>query len=95
MSIHAEGERVILTGPAGTRQEIDLAAARTSADRTSESTLGGAGQSAEAQLPEPICPAAVLASGIADDAEPAPGTSPLDDGLRQIAESLGAEGGDA
>ena len=100
VSIHAEGERVILTGPAGTRQEIDLAAARTSADRSSadrrsESTQGGAGQSAEAQLPEPICPAAVLASGIAADAEPAPGTSPLDDGLRRIAQSLGAEGGDA
>jgi hypothetical protein len=65
VSIHAEGERVIVTGPEGTRQEVDLAA-----------TSG----SATSQLPEPICPAG-LVSGHAEEAPeeaPAPGTSPLD-----------------
>jgi transposase InsO family protein len=95
VSIHAEGERVILTGPTGTRQEIDLAAAGTSADRTSPTPQAHAGPAQETSLPEPICPAAVIASGIPDEAEPAPGTSPLDEGLRQIAESLDAQGGDA
>src|SRR5579864_7496019 len=87
VSIHAEGERVILTGPAGTRQEIDLAAARTSET--------GVGPTEATPLPEPVCPAAVIASGIIDESEPAPGTSPLDEGLRRIAEALDAEGGDA
>ena len=85
-----EGERVILTGPAGTRQEIDLTAARAS-----EST---ADQSEAAPLPEPICPAGVVASteGMDEDEERAPGTSPLDDGLRTLAAALDQpKGGDA
>jgi transposase InsO family protein len=90
VSIHAEGERVILTGPTGTRQEIDLAAAGTS-----ESPPANAGPAQESSLPEPICPAAVIGSGIPDETEPAPGTSPLDEGLQQIAEAFDAEGGDA
>jgi len=82
VSIHAEGERVILTGPAGTRQEIDLAPPAAAAPTE--------------PLPEPICPAGSVASGLPDDdAEPAPGTSPLDDGLRRIAEAFGTEGGEA
>ena len=76
VSIHAEGERVILTGPAGTRQEIDLAA---DAVRP------------EPELPEPICPTGAVASPFLDEAEPPPGTSPLDDGIRQLAEALGVE----
>lgn len=87
VSIHAEGERVIMTGPAGTRQEIDLAPGRASES--------AAGQPDQEQLPEPICPAGAVASGFTDEAEPAPGTSPLDEGLQRIAESLGSEGGGA
>jgi transposase InsO family protein len=86
VSLHAEGERVILTGPAGTRQEIDLAAGRAPA---------GAGPAEPAPLPEPLCPAAALLSGIPPELEPAPGTSPLDEGLRQVAEALHPEGGPA
>ena len=66
VSLHAEGERVILTGPEGARQEVDLAAS-----------------AARQELPEPVCPAGVV-SGLAHlepDAEPAPGTSPLDGAL--------------
>ena len=69
VSIHAEGERVIVTGPEGTRQEVDLAASGASRD------------SAMSQLPEPVCPAGVV-SGLTDDDDPdeppAPGTSALD-----------------
>jgi transposase InsO family protein len=83
VSLHAEGERVILTGPEGTRQEIDLVASRSAAEGQSES------------LPEPICPAGAVTSEWPEDAELAPGESPLDDGMRQIAESLGSEGGGA
>jgi len=84
VSIHAEGERVILTGPEGTRQEIDLAAGQSATAETPH-----------ASLPEPICPAGAVDSGFALDEEPAPGTSPLDDGLQRIAESLGSQGGGA
>jgi transposase InsO family protein len=83
VSLHAEGERVILTGPAGTRQEIDLAAHRASA----------ASPGQPEQLPEPICPAGAVAGGVTDETEAAPGSSPLDEGLRRIAESLDSEGG--
>jgi transposase InsO family protein len=74
VSIHAEGERVIMTGPAGTRQEIDLAAATPAAG-------------AAASLPEAICPVGAVA-GYRDEAERAPGTSPLDAGLQDIAAAL-------
>jgi len=68
VSIHAEGERVFVTGPEGTRQEVDLAAAPAPARE---------------ELPEPVCPAGVV-SGLADEEPqetPAPGTSPVDDVL--------------
>jgi hypothetical protein len=78
VSIHAEGERVIVTGPQGGRQEVDLSVSRS-----------------KQELPEPVCPAGAVASGFVDEGEPAPGASPLDDGLRRIAESFGAEQGGA
>jgi transposase InsO family protein len=82
VSIHAEGERVFVTGPEGTRQEIDLAA-------------GSATEAPQEPLPEPICPAGAVASAWPENEEPAPGTSPLDDGLRRLADSFGSEGGGA
>jgi transposase InsO family protein len=79
VSIHAEGERVIVTGPQGARQEVDLAAVPK-----------------PAELPTPLCPVAVVASDLPpQEEEPAPGTSPLDDGLRRIAEAFGSEQGGA
>ena len=70
-SLHAEGERVVLTRGEGHRQEIDLAVPTSSAPSEG--------------WPEPVCPAGVV-SGVADEAEdaPPPGVSPLDDGLRRI-----------
>jgi transposase InsO family protein len=76
-SVHAEGERVILTRPEGDRQEIDLvppAAAPT-------------GQPQGTELPMPVCPlGAVTGLGVdeANSEPPAPGMSPLDDGLRRL-----------
>jgi transposase InsO family protein len=71
-SVHAEGERVILTGAQG-RQEIDLVPPAAVPD--------------EPEPPAPVCPLGQVSGegpGVADaaGAEPAPGTSPLDDGLR-------------
>jgi transposase InsO family protein len=76
VSIHAEGERVIVTGPQGTRQEVDLRAAAP-----------------KSELPKPVCPAGAVSSEVVEEEEPSPGTSPLDDGLRRIAESFGSEQG--
>ncbi len=97
VSLHAEGERVILTGPEGTRQEIDLAAPAAPL-APAENGVGGEGNVSDigTSLPEPLCPSAQVSSAVGDlDAdEPAPGTSPLDDGLRRIAEAFAPpEGG--
>jgi transposase InsO family protein len=64
-SVHAEGERVILTGNQG-RQEIDL--------------VPPGSPRAVAELPEPLCPAGVVLSATGPEGvgEPAPGTSVLD-----------------
>ena len=82
-SVHAEGERVILTGAAGERQEIDLV--RPAAEPTG----------VPAGLPDPVCPQGIVASGMNEGQEepPAPGTSPLDEGLDELAsdESQGGE----
>src|SRR5262249_36239678 len=57
LSVHAEGERVILTGSAG-RQEIDL--------------VPPAAANAAVALPEPVCPAGGGGAD-PEGAEPAPG----------------------
>jgi integrase-like protein len=67
-SVHAEGERVILTKAAGDRQEIDL-------------TPAPAAAAAAAELPLPVCPQGVvsgLGTAAAQAEPPLPGTSPLD-----------------
>jgi hypothetical protein len=83
-SVHAEGERVILTRAEGERQEIDLVAPAAPAPA--------------AELPVPVCPLGEV-TGLGTDAlaaaEPAPGTSPLDEGLRQLGLGAPAPGGDA
>ncbi|MBL8798588.1 MAG: transposase family protein [Planctomycetia bacterium] len=69
-SVHAEGDRVILTGADG-RQEIALTGPK-SPERDGVSS----------PMPEPLCPAGAVTSELTDAAElapPAPGTSPLDD----------------
>ena len=83
-SVHAEGERVILTSADG-RQEVDLLPPAASAP---------------APLPAPICPQGVVAAGdVGEFGEgfeepPLPGESPLDAGLDQLRDALGPpEGG--
>jgi len=84
-SVHAEGERMILTRAAGERQEIDLVPPTpppAPAEQTSE-------------LPTPVCPQGEvtgLGSDAANDEPPAPGASPLDDDLDRL-RALGEEGG--
>jgi transposase InsO family protein len=86
VSLHAEGERVILTGPEGQRQEIDLGVGQAAASSV---------ESGSGPLPEPLCPAGTVVSGLPLPGEQAPGVSPLDDGLRRIDQSLAGEGGEA
>jgi hypothetical protein len=73
-SVHAEGERVILTGAAG-RQEVDL--------------VPPAPPETDTAWPEPVCPAGVVQApeGWLDPPEPALGASPLDDGLQALGEA--------
>jgi hypothetical protein len=77
-SVHAEGERVILTSADG-RREIDLLPPRPA--------------ELPASLPEPVTPQGVptSTSDAGFEEPPAPGESPLDDGLARLAGD--AEGG--
>jgi len=76
VSLHAEGERVILTGPEGTRHEVDLAVGEP-----------------KQELPEPLCPAGQVLVEVPEDEEAAPGTSPLDEGLRRLEDGFGHQPG--
>jgi len=82
-SVHAEGERVILTAADG-RKEIDLIPPRAAVPES-------------AGFPEPVCPQGVVSSEGAGLEEPAgPGESPLDEGLTQLRQVLTPEqGGEA
>jgi hypothetical protein len=83
-SLHAEGERVILTRGDG-RQEIDLV-----------SPAAGA-EAAAAALPEPVCPQGVPTANaeLGCEEPPGPGASPLDAGLARLGEAFaGPPGGD-
>jgi transposase InsO family protein len=75
-SLHAEGERVILTDAAGNRQEVEL----------------GRPAAAAPTWPEPVCPSgdpvrtAAEEAVCSDDAPVAPGQSALDEPLVQLRE---------
>jgi hypothetical protein len=68
ISLHAEGEKVVLTNGDGSREEVDLGA------------TGRREAEAAAELPVPIVPQANPSdhAATADEVEPVPGTSPLD-----------------
>jgi transposase InsO family protein len=81
-SVHAEGERVILRRAEGEREEIEL--------------VGPAAEEGPRELAPPLCPSASLGEEEAAAAPPpAPGASPLDDAMRELAQDLasGEEGG--
>jgi hypothetical protein len=87
-SVHAEGERVILTGAGQERREVELTAPAEKKPTAEE-------------LPEPLCPAGMVTSRVGEGYEEpaAPGESPVDDGLEDLRSALGGltdeEGGDA
>jgi transposase InsO family protein len=94
-SLHAEGERVFLTGAAGTRQEVDLVPPAAASPAPGEASApGAAGSVARASepvsaLPVPICPQGVVAGMHPGDVQdpPPPGVAALDDGLRRLSET--------
>ena len=71
-SLHAEGERVYMLAENGQRKEIDLVPPA----------------SPEQQIPAPLCAQGVVNTDLADETEPPPGTSPLDEGLLKLAEEF-------
>jgi transposase InsO family protein len=78
-SVHAEGERVILTGAQG-RQEVELVPPRPQPEA-----------SGAAAWPEPLCAQGQVAGAEEANAlPPAPGTSPLDQAFPPAAEQGGA-----
>jgi transposase InsO family protein len=86
-SLHAEGERVILTGASGTRREIDLTV--PAAPAAPAAPAGSELPDRLVELPEPICPQGIVTGHPGDAEEPGgPGTSPLDGGLDRLAQAL-------
>jgi hypothetical protein len=83
-SVHAEGERVILTSADG-RKEIDLLPPQPPSDK------------ALSQLPEPVCPQGIARSIAEEGFEepPAPGGSLLDGALPRSPEASEPQGGEA
>jgi transposase InsO family protein len=70
-SVHAEGERVILTRQEGQREEIDLNPQEAKPE-----------PEPEVALPSPVCPLGIVTGDLAEEGNeepPAPGTSPLDE----------------
>ena len=104
-SVHSEGERVILTGAGGTRQEVELAPPEPAQPRelptatppTDPPESGRADSSLLDVLPEPVCPQGiVVGSSEGNNEPPQAGTSPLDEGMRRVAQAFHrGEGGEA
>lgn len=77
-SVHAEGERFILSGAEG-RREVDL--------------VPPVSRTEDGELPEPVCPVGAVSGADIVDQEPAPGTSPLDASLPPSS-AIAEQGGD-
>lgn len=85
-SVHAEGERVILTRPGQPRQEVELVAPEKGASEKTEPPASESGSSATAssvaELPLPVCPDGSPRTPLSQEGmeEPCPpGASPLDE----------------
>ena len=80
ISLHGEGDRVILTRDDGTREEVDLKATGKRADPDEP-----------AEMPEPVSASAAAPHHTDPETQeepPPPGTSPLDEGLDRLADTL-------
>ena len=76
-SVHAEGERVILSREGQVRQEIDLVTPAASPE----------------SMPLPVCSQGIVASdGIGEEPPPPPGISMLDEGMHRIIQSMNEVG---
>ncbi len=84
-SVHAEGERLFMLGQDGQRTEIDLA--------TAHQIAGSAPTEAPAKvdLPEPVTAYGLVNADLRHEAEPPPGTSPLDEGLERLDDAMGRD----
>ena len=80
-SLHAEGERVILTKEQGAREEVELVAPEV--DGADEQVLPPPVTGSAAELGGPEQPGM--------ESPQAPGASSLDEGLRRLAEMMGDE----
>ena len=88
VSVHAEGDRVIVTGDGVERREVKLQAPEGQAP--SLEAVTAALSEGPADAIEPLCPVGIVDGSQEDDheEEPAPGTSALDEGLKKLAETL-------
>jgi transposase InsO family protein len=87
-SVHSEGERLFMLGADGQRSEIDLATAQQIAGPSAVE------QTPKADLPDPVTAHGLVNADLQHEAEPPPGTSPLDEPLQQLHQSL-ADGADS
>jgi transposase InsO family protein len=93
-SIHAAGDRVILTDAAGGQREIDLVAPNKPTDSTHASNVENAASTAiqkptNQTLPDPVCPDGSPPELIPASDDPVqPGTSPLDNALERLDQGL-------
>jgi len=74
-SVHAEGERVIMKREGDRREEVELVPPE---------------RDEEERMPEPVCPDGSPGDSFGEVEEPAPGASPLDEGLEAMAASMTA-----
>ena len=72
-SVHAEGERVIMNREGDGREEVELVPPE---------------RDEEERMPEPVCPDGSPGDSFGEVEEPAPGASPLDEGLEAMAASM-------
>ena len=80
-SVHAEGERVFMNKEGEERQEVELVGPDGNQDPEQA-----------AKLPDPVTPSGMPEVN-EDFEEQPPGVSPLDEGLKKIAESMGGDDG--
>jgi transposase InsO family protein len=81
-SVHAEGERVVLTREGRGREEVELVAPGGAV--SSPAAAAGEPPAISTTLPQPVCPDGSPPGDWGTEEPPEPGVSPLDEGLRQL-----------
>ena len=83
-SVHAEGERMVLTREGSARQEIELVSPQAGASTSPAATSLEPAMAVSPSLPPAICPDGSPAGEFGEEGPPQPGESALDEGLRQL-----------